>query len=396
MIIEPRIKGFLCTTAHPVGCAQEVLQQIAYVKKKGPIKNGPSRVLIIGASGGYGMASRISAAFGSEASTVGVFYERPAQKKRTASPGWYKSAAFSREAANNGLYVGNINGDAYSNEVKKQTVELIKRDLDKVDMVVYSLAAPQRTLPDGTVFRSVLKPIGRPFSGVTIDINTSKIRPVSLEPASENEITETVKVMGGEDWELWIKTLMEGGALAEGCITTNYTYLGSEVTWPIYNHGTIGKAKEDLDRAARFINAQLSSLGGTARVAVMKGLLTSASSAIPGMALYLSLLYKVMKEAGSHEDCIQQTTRLFSSKLFGEGDLVTDDAGRIRMDEWELAEDIQSYVSRNWLKVTESNLRELTDFTGYQKAFLQLHGFGFQDIDYLADVSPSVAMTLVG
>ena len=395
MNITPRIKGFLCTTAHPLGCAKDVMDQIAYVKKTGNFKSGPSRVLVIGASGGYGLASRISAAFGFQASTIGVFYERPAHKKRTASPGWYKSAAFTREALGNDLYVGNINGDAYSDEVKSRTIQLIKRDLGKVDMVVYSLAAPQRTLQDGTVLRSVLKPIGRAFSGVTIDINTAKIRPVRLEPATDNEITDTVKVMGGEDWELWIKALMEADVLARGCITTNYTYLGSEATWPIYNHGTIGKAKEDLDRAASLLDTKLSSLGGTAKVAVMKGLLTSASSAIPGMALYLSLLFKAMKQAGSHEGCIEQTTRLYSSELFGEGDMATDEAGRIRMDRWELASDIQAYVTNNWSKVTDSNLKELTDFDGYQNAFLKLHGFGFPDVDYSAEVSPSMEMVLV-
>ena len=395
MNITPRIKGFLCTTAHPLGCAKDVMDQIAYVKKTGNFKSGPSRVLVIGASGGYGLASRISAAFGFQASTIGVFYERPAHNKRTASPGWYKSAVFTREALENKLYVGNINGDAYSDEVKSRTIQLIKRDLGKVDMVVYSLAAPQRTLQDGTVLRSVLKPIGRAFSGVTIDINTAKIRPVRLEPATDNEITYTVKVMGGEDWELWIKALMEADVLARGCITTNYTYLGSEATWPIYNHGTIGKAKEDLDRAASLLDTKLSSLGGTAKVAVMKGLLTSASSAIPGMALYLSLLFKAMKQAGSHEGCIEQTTRLYSSELFGEGDMATDEAGRIRMDRWELASDIQAYVTNNWSKVTDSNLKELTDFDGYQNAFLKLHGFGFPDVDYSAEVSPSMEMMLV-
>ena len=395
MIIKPRIKGFLCTTAHPLGCARDVAEQIAYVKDRGPLENGPSRVLVIGASGGYGLASRISAAFGSRAATLGVFFERPAQGKRTASPGWYKSAAFTERALSDNLYATNINGDAYSDEIKNQTIETIKRDLGEIDMVVYSLAAPHRTLANGTVFRSVLKPIGKSFSGVTIDINTSQIRPVTLEPATEKEITDTIKVMGGEDWELWIKALMEAKVLSRGCITTNYTYLGSEVTWPIYNQGTIGKAKEDLDRAASFLCGKLSILGGTAKVAVMKGLLTSASSAIPGMALYLSLLFKVMKREGNHEDCIEQTTRLFSSELFGKGDAVTDEAGRIRMDRWELAENIQAYIKSNWSKVNHSNLNDLADFAEYQNAFLRLHGFGFSGIDYAEDVSPFVEMELV-
>lgn len=395
MIIEPRIKGFLCTTAHPTGCAQDVREQIAHVKENGRIKDGPSRVLVIGASGGYGLASRISAAFGCGASTIGVFFERPAVKKRTASPGWYKSAAFTEEAALAGLYARNINGDAYSESLKQRAIELINEELGCIDMVVYSLAAPQRELVDGTVCRSVLKPVDEPFSGVTIDINSAQIRPVSLEPATHEEIHDTVKVMGGEDWELWIEALMEAGVLAEGCITTNYTYLGSEVTWPIYYHGTIGKAKEDLDRAALALNEKMVSLEGTARVAVMKGLLTGASSAIPGMSLYLSLLFKAMKAAGNHEGCIEQTTRLFASQLFGERRLEQDDAGRIRMDGWELSDEIQSYVRENWAKVSQSNLNELTDFAGYQKAFLQLHGFGFSQVDYAAEVDQAVEMPLV-
>lgn len=393
MIIQPRIKGFLCTTSHPSGCEVDVTEQIAHVKSKGSIANGPGRVLVIGASGGYGLASRITAAFGCGAATLGVFFERPAVKNRTASPGWYKSAAFTRHADAAGLYARNINGDAFAEDFKQRTIETIKADLGQVDMVIYSLAAPGRTMADGTVYRSALKPIGQSFDGVTIDIKSSEIRPVSLAPATGEEVSDTVKVMGGEDWELWIEALLEAGVLAEGCITTNYTYLGSEVTWPIYYHGTIGKAKEDLDRAASALASRMSSINGSARVAVMKGVLTGASSAIPGMSLYLSLLFKAMKAAGNHEGCIEQTTRLFATQLFGEPTL--DEADRIRMDDWELSDEIQSYVRENWSKVSAENLTDLSDFEGYRTAFLQLHGFGFSGVDYDADVDPAIDMPLV-
>ena len=396
MIIKPRIKGFLCTTAHPAGCAADVQRQVDHVRSQGEITGGPKRVLVIGASGGYGLATRITAAFGAGASTIGVFFERPSERNRTASPGWYKSAAFTRMAHEAGLYAKNLNGDAFSSEMKQRVIDLIKADLGQVDMVVYSLAAPARQLPDGTLVRSALKPIGEPFEGATIDFNTGELRPISLEPATPQEIGDTVKVMGGEDWELWIAALLEAGVLAENCITTNYTYLGSEVTWPIYYHGTIGKAKEDLDRAATALAEPMSQVGGKARVAVMKGLMTQAASAIPGMAVYLSLLFKVMKEKGTHEGCIEQTTRLFRTRLFAGGELRLDEAGRIRMDDLELDADTQAQVKEAWPKVTTENLDELTDFAGYREAFLQMHGFGFGEVDYDADVDPVVPMELVG
>ena len=395
MIIQPRIKGFLCTTAHPVGCAEDVARQIAHVRGQGPVKGGPDRVLIIGASGGYGLATRITAAFGCNAATIGLFFERQAARNRTASSGWYKSAAFTNKAEAAGLYARNINGDAFSDDVKQRTIALIKEEIGQVDMVVYSLAAPSRTLPDGTVARSTLKPIGKPFTGVTLDINSSTIRPISLDPATGQEVSDTVRVMGGEDWEIWIQALLDAGVLADGCITTNYTYLGSEVTWPIYYHGTIGRAKEDLDRAVQVIHEKLSRVDGSARVVVMKGLLTGASSAIPGMSLYLSLLYKAMKSRGIHEGCIEQTTRLFTTQLFNGNVPEFDEAGRIRMDDWELSETVQSYVMDNWSIINESNLSDLTDFAGYREAFLQLHGFGFNEVDYQADVEQSVDMALV-
>lgn len=394
MIIQPRIKGFLCTTAHPVGCEVDVRRQIQHVRSQGPIENGPKNVLVIGASGGYGLASRVSAAFGAGAGTVGVFFERPASGKRTASPGWYKSAAFTKLAKEAGLYAENFNGDAFSEALKQQVIDLIERDLGQVDMVVYSLAAPARTLPDGTTVRSTLKPVGEPFEGATIDINSGELRPISLEPATPEEVADTVKVMGGEDWELWIDALLDAGVLADGCITTNYTYLGSEVTWPIYYHGTIGKAKEDLDRAARALEEPLARVDGKAYVAVMKGLMTQAASAIPGMAVYLSLLFKVMKEKGTHEGCIEQTSRLFRTQLFGDREMRIDEEGRIRMDELELDDEVQAWVKERWSAVTTDNLEELTDFAGYREAFLQMHGFGFDEVDYDADVDHEVDMPL--
>ena len=396
MIIQPKIRGFLCTAAHPTGCHEDVREQIAHVKSAGKLEHGPKRVLVIGASGGYGLASRISAAFGADAATIGVFFERPAEGKRTASPGWYKSAAFTQEAEAAGLYAKNVNGDAFSKDIKQTVIDLIKADLGQVDLVVYSLAAPARQLADGAVVRSTLKPIGEAFEGATVDFNSGELRPISLEPASEEEVADTVKVMGGEDWQLWIEALLEAGVLADGCITTNYTYLGSEVTWPIYYHGTIGKAKEDLDRAAKELQSPMATVNGKAYVAVMKGLMTQAASAIPGMAIYLSLLFKAMKAKGTHEGCIEQTTRLFHTQLFSNGGPGLDEAGRIRLDDWELVDDIQSQVKANWSDVTSENLNELTDFAGYKEAFLQMHGFDFPAVDYDADVDPDVPMALVG
>ena len=395
MIIQPKIRGFLCTAAHPAGCHQDVLNQISHVKGAGKLANGPKRVLVIGASGGYGLASRISAAFGADASTIGVFFERPAAGKRTASPGWYKSAAFTKEAEAGGLYAKNVNGDAFSEKIKNTVIELIKADLGQIDMVVYSLAAPARELKDGTVVRSALKPIGDSFDGATIDLNSGELRPISLEPATQDEVADTIKVMGGEDWQLWIEALLHAGVLADNCITTNYTYLGSEVTWPIYYHGTIGKAKEDLDRAAKELQGPMAKVGGKAYVAVMKGLMTQAASAIPGMAIYLSLLFKAMKARGTHEGCIEQTTRLFHSQLFSNADPKLDESGRIRLDDWELTEEVQSWVKANWHDVTTENLNQLTDFSGYREAFLQMHGFEFDGVDYSADVEADVPMALV-
>lgn len=394
MIVKPRIRGFLCTTSHPTGCANDVDRQIAQVKAQGQRDDGPKKVLVIGASGGYGLASRISAAFGFGAATVGVFFERPAAGNRTASPGWYKTAAFTDRAKAAGLFAANINGDAFSEDLKTVTCDLIEKELGQVDLVVYSLAAPARQLADGSVVRSTLKPVGEPFEGTTIDFNSAELKPISLEPATDEEVKDTVKVMGGEDWELWIQMLKDRGLLAPGCITTNYTYLGSEVTWPIYHHGTIGRAKEDLDRACAALTTPMADVDGKAYICVMKGLVTQAASAIPGMSIYLSLLFKVMKGEGVHEGCIEQTTRLFNTQLFGGGDLRLDEAGRIRMDELELREDIQAFVAQNWSSVSEENLTELTDFAGYRQAFLEMHGFEVEGTDYGAEVEPEVGIDL--
>ena len=394
MRIEPKIKGFLCTTAHPAGCAADVDEQIQVVEAQGPIDGAPKRVLVIGASGGYGLASRIVAAMGCGAATMGVFFERPAKGARTASAGWYKTAAFDREAEKRGLYAKHFNGDAFSASLKAKVIEQIQADWGQVDLVVYSLAAPARTLPSGETVRSTLKPIGDAFSGSTIDFNSGEIRSISLDPASEDEIADTVKVMGGDDWLEWMKALSAANCLAEGCVTTNYTYLGSEVTWPIYYHGTIGKAKEDLDRTAAALNQELTSLNGRAEVIVMKGLLTQAASAIPGMSLYLSLLFKVMKKNGTHEGCIEQVDRLFRTQLFAKEGQRRDDEGRLRMDELEMAEDIQAYVRSHWSEITEANLNTLTDFSGYRRAFLNMHGFDVDGVDYEAEQIVDVAIPL--
>ena len=394
MKIEPRIRGFLCTTAHPTGCAADVDRQIAHAKAQA-FSGGPKRALIVGASGGYGLASRISLAFGAGAATLGVFFERGAEGNRTASPGWYKSAAFTQRAERAGFYAANFNGDAFSEAVKAQVCDQIAKDLQQIDLLVYSLAAPARQLPDGRVAKSALKPIGKPFAGQTIDFNSGELRDIALEPATPEEVADTVKVMGGEDWEAWVAALASRGLLAEGAITTNYTYLGSEVTWPIYHHGTIGQAKQDLDRAARALAAPMGKLGGKPYVVVMKGLLTQAASAIPGMSIYLSLLFKAMKEAGTHEGCIEQTSRLLASRLYG-GELALDEEGRIRMDDYELQPEIQDYIRANWSAVNANNLHELTDFAGYRQAFLEMHGFGFPDVDYAADVDPDVPLPLAG
>lgn len=391
MIIKPRIRGFICITAHPAGCKANVKKQIEYVTQQGEIASGPKKVLVIGASPGYGLAARISAAFGCGADTLGVFFERAGEENKTATAGWYNSAAFEEFAEEKGLYAKSINGDAYSDAVKQKTIEMIKQDLGQVDLVVYSLAAPRRTHPTtGEVFNSTLKPIGKPL--VTRGLNTDKetITDVSLEPASQEEIEGTVAVMGGEDWQMWIDALMEAGVLADGAKTTAFTYLGEQITHDIYWNGSIGEAKKDLDKRVLSIRDKLAAHGnGDARVSVLKAVVTQASSAIPVMPLYLSLLFKVMKEKGTHEGCIEQVYGLFKDSLYSASPIL-DDTGRLRADYKELQPEVQDEISALWPTVTDENLNQLTDFVGYKTEFMHLFGFGLDGVDYQADVNPDV------
>lgn len=390
MIIQPKVRGFICINAHPQGCAANVQEQIAYIQNQPAIEGGPKNVLVIGSSTGYGLASRITAAFGCGANTLGVFFERPGTDKKTATAGFYNAAAFDELARAKGLYSESINGDAFSNEIKQQVIETLKSGMGKVDLVVYSLASPRRTDPmTGEVYQSVLKPMGEAYTTKNLNTDTLKITDVTLEPATEAEVAATVKVMGGEDWELWLKALADADLLAEGVKTVAYTYLGEKITWPIYGKATIGKAKEDLDRAALALNGLLSKHKGQANVAVLKALVTQASSAIPIMPLYLSLLMKVMKEEGSHEGCIEQLYRLFNEGLYTATPRL-DGQNRFRMDEKELAAHVQAKVTELWPLVTESNLFELTDFKGYTAEFLKLFGFGQPSVDYDADTNPEV------
>jgi enoyl-[acyl-carrier protein] reductase/trans-2-enoyl-CoA reductase (NAD+) len=386
MIVAPKIRGFICTTAHPAGCARHVADQIAVVKNRGPIANAPKKVLVIGSSTGYGLASRIATAFGGGAATIGVFFERAAEGDRTATAGWYNTAAFEREAAAAGLYARSFNGDAFSDEMKKKVVEAVKQDLGQVDCVIYSLASPRRVHPrSGEVFKSVLKPIGQSYSNKNLNTTNGQVNEVSIEPANDEEIAHTTAVMGGEDWEMWIDALQKADALAPGVRTLAYSYIGPSLTWPIYKNGTIGRAKEDLERAQRDIDSKLAPLGGKAWVSVNKALVTQASSAIPVVPLYISILYKAMKAAGSHEECAEQMDRLFRERL-NTSTPAMDEAGRLRLDDWEMADDMQKLVGERWNSITTENLAELADFAGYQQSFHRLFGFGLEGVDYSADV----------
>ena len=390
MIVEPKVKGFLCVTAHPEGCAENVSEQIAYVRGKGEIKGGCKSALIIGSSTGYGLASRITAAFGCGAATVGVFFERPgdAARSRPASAGWYNTAEFTKQAEAAGLYCANINGDAFGDEVKKQAIEAIKKSpLGKVDLIVYSLASPRRTDPDtGEVYKSVLKTVGEERKDKSLDTDKGQVVEVTVPAATEREIFETVKTMGGDDWERWVKALDDAGVIAEGCASVAYSYIGPELTYPIYRSGTIGLAKKDLEAAADRIDALLKLRRGKAFISVNKALVTQASSAIPVVPLYVSILYKVMKEKGIHEGCIEQIQRLFATQLYNGNCLEFDDEGRVRIDNLELRDDVQKAVFDIWPKVSTENLYELTDFAGYKKEFLKLFGFGLPNVDYSKDV----------
>lgn len=393
MIIKPKIRGFICTTTHPVGCEANVKEQIAYTKAQGPIANAPKRVLVVGSSSGYGLSSRIAAAFGGGASTIGVFFEKPGTEKKTGTAGWYNSAAFDKLAKEEGLYSKSLNGDAFSNEAKQKTIDLIKADLGQIDMIVYSLASPVRKMPEtGEVIRSSLKPIGETYTATAVDTNKDVIIEASVEPATEQEIKDTVTVMGGEDWELWMAALSEAGVLAEGCKTVAYSYIGTELTWPIYWDGALGQAKMDLDRAATALNEKLAGINGTANVAVLKSVVTQASSAIPVMPLYIAMVFKKMREEGVHEGCMEQIHRMFTQRLYKEDGSApqVDDKNRLRLDDWELREDIQQHCRNLWPQVTTENLKELTDYVEYKEEFLKLFGFGVDGVDYEADVNPEV------
>jgi enoyl-[acyl-carrier protein] reductase/trans-2-enoyl-CoA reductase (NAD+) len=392
MVIQPKVRGFICTTAHPKGCAEHVKEQIEYVRSKKTELDGPKNVLVIGCSNGYGLASRITAAFGFGANTLGVMFEKEPTERRTASAGWYNTVALENAAKDEGLYAESLNTDAFSNEAKEQAIAKIKENMGKVDLVVYSLGAPRRKDPNtGDVYSSTLKPIGKSVTRKNLNTDTRVVSELTLEPANDDEIANTVKVMGGEDWEMWMEALSEADVLAEGVKTTAYTYIGKELTWPIYGGATIGKAKEDLDRASKAISAKLEAqYKGKAFVSVLKALVTQSSSAIPVMPLYISALYKVMKEEGTHEGCIEQIFGLFYEQLFGGNDLNLDDQGRIRMEDNELKALVQTKVADIWEKVNTDNLDELTDFKGYQEEFFKLFGFGFASVDYDEDVNPVV------
>ncbi|OGS62362.1 MAG: trans-2-enoyl-CoA reductase [Flavobacteria bacterium GWF1_32_7] len=390
MIIEPRMRGFICLTAHPKGCEQNVKNQIEYVKSKGKI-NGPKRVLVIGASTGFGLASRITSAFGSDAATIGVFFEKAPSEGKTASPGWYNSAAFEVEAEKAGLYAKSINGDAFSNEVKQQTIDMIKADLGQIDLIIYSLASPVRQHPvTGVLHRSTLKPIGATFTNKTVDFHTGNVTQVSIEPANQEDIDNTVVVMGGEDWAMWIDAMKNAGVLAEGATTIAYSYIGPEVTEAVYRKGTIGRAKDHLEATAFEITEKLKDINGKGYVSVNKALVTQASSAIPVIPLYISLLYKIMKAEGIHEGCIEQIQRLYADRLYTGNEVPTDEKGRIRIDDWEMRADVQERIAKLWLESTTESLVELGDLAGYKQDFLNLFGFGFEGVDYQADTNEMV------
>jgi enoyl-[acyl-carrier protein] reductase/trans-2-enoyl-CoA reductase (NAD+) len=389
MIIKPRVRGFMCITTHPTGCEVNVTNQIDYIKSKGAI-DAPKRVLVIGSSTGYGLAARITAAFGSGASTLGIFFEKPGTERKPGTAGWYNSAAFHKYAEQDGLYAKSINGDAFSDEVKEKTIATIKEDLGQVDLVIYSLAAPRRQHPKtGEVFNSTLKPVGKDITMRGINTDKEEIQEFSLDAASQQEIDDTVAVMGGEDWQMWMDALAEAGVLANGAKTTAFTYIGEKITWDLYWDGTIGQAKKDLDTKVLSIRDKLAATGGDARVSVLKAVVTQASSAIPIMPLYLAMLFKEMKKNGTQEGCIEQLHRLFTQCLYSDNPR-TDEEGRLRVDELEMLPEVQSAVADAWANISTENLSELTDFKGYKEEFLRLFGFEMEGVDYDVEVDPNV------
>lgn len=390
MIVHPKVRGFICTTAHPQGCAEHVQEQIDYVRKRSPITGGPKKVLVIGASTGYGLASRIVSAFGCGAATIGVFFERPAEGKRTATAGWYNTVAFHRAARNAGLYAQSINGDAFSDEIRQQTIDLINKDLGQVDCVIYSLASPRRTHPKtGQVYKSVLKPKDKTYTNKSVDFEKNEVIEVSLPPASQEEIDHTIMVMGGEDWQMWIDALKSAGVLSKDAVTVAYSYIGPDVTTPVYRNGTIGAAKDHLEATAHKLDAVMKQSGGRALVSVNKALVTQSSSAIPFIPLYFVILMKVMKKKNIHEDCIAQTYRLYADRLYNGRPLVripVDGQGRVRVDDYEMRQDVQDEVAALWSNVATTNLKDVADVKGYEEDFLKLFGFGFSKVDYNREV----------
>ena len=391
MIIKPRVRGFMCITSHPSGCEKNVRDQIDYIRAQESI-DAPKRVLVIGSSTGYGLSARITAAFGSGASTLGVFFEKPGSERKPGTAGWYNSAAFHKYAEEDGLYAKSINGDAFSDDIKKTAIETIKSDMGQVDLVIYSLAAPRRQHPvTGEVFNSTLKPVGKDITMLGINTDKEVIQEFSLEKATTKEIEDTVAVMGGEDWQMWLDALSAAGVLADGAKTTAFTYIGEKMTWDLYWDGTIGQAKKDLDTKVLSIREKLAQTGGDARVSVLKAVVTQSSSAIPVMPLYLAMLFKEMKAEGSHEGCIEQLYRLFTEGLYCDNPRL-DNEGRLRMDELEMRPNIQDKVAESWAKISTENLHSLTDFEGYKQDFLGLFGFNIAGVDYEADVNPDVAI----
>jgi len=391
MIIKPRVRGFMCITSHPSGCEKNVRDQIDYIRAQKSI-DAPKRVLVIGSSTGYGLSARITAAFGSGASTLGVFFEKPGSERKPGTAGWYNSAAFHKYAEEDGLYAKSINGDAFSDDIKKTAIETIKSDMGQVDLVIYSLAAPRRQHPvTGEVFNSTLKPVGKDITMLGINTDKEVIQEFSLEKATTKEIEDTVAVMGGEDWQMWLDALSTAGVLADGAKTTAFTYFGEKMTWDLYWDGTIGQAKKDLDTKVLSIREKLAQTGGDARVSVLKAVVTQSSSAIPVMPLYLAMLFKEMKAEGSHEGCIEQLYRLFTEGLYCDNPRL-DNEGRLRMDELEMRPNIQDKVAESWAKISTENLHSLTDFEGYKQDFLGLFGFNIAGVDYEADVNPEVAI----
>lgn len=383
MVVEPKVKGFICTTAHPKGCEESVRRQIACTKKFGTAE-GPKKVLVIGSSTGYGLASRIAVTYGYGADTIGVAFERESNGKRTATAGWYNTKAFEKFAKEDGHYARSFNGDGFSSEMKEQVIRCIREDFGQVDMIIYSMAAPRRTMPDGTTVSSVLKTVGKPFTNKTIDLRTNEIKEVTVSEATEEEIRDTVRVMGGGDWRDWIMALNDAGVIRQGAVTLAYSYIGPVVTHPIYKDGSIGQAKKDLYETSADLTSEFSGIGLRAYISVNKAVVTQSSAAIPIVPLYISLLYRVMKDAGLHEGCIEQMNRLFLDKLAG--DVETDEAGRIRMDDYEMREDVQNRIADAWEGVSTESIQEMADIQEFWDEFYHMFGFRYDNVDYTEDV----------